>query len=138
VRGEGATYHVYVTNLPVGPARVWRFYNDPARLELLIRELKHDYALGHITTRRFHANALYFEVLRLAHNLVVGIRACCLPERWAHATLATIRNHFFLVPAVLVRPQGRPALGFPWCLPVTPDLEAVITPLTRLRGQPLW
>jgi hypothetical protein len=132
------TYHVYVTNLPVGPVRVWRFYNDRARLELLIKELKHDYALGHIPTRRFHANALYFEVLRLAYNLVVGFQTCCLPERWAHATLATIRNHFFLLPAVLVRPQGRPALRFPRCLPAKPEIEAVTTHLARLRAQPLW
>ncbi len=132
------TYHVYVTNLVVAPERVWRFYNDRARLELIIKELKRDYALGQIPTRRFEANALYFEVLRLAYNLVVGFQTRCLPERWAQATLSTIRNHFFVLPAILVRPQGRPALRFPRHLPVKEDIEAVTKRLDRLRRHPEW
>lgn len=60
-----------VTTLDLQPKHVWRFYNDRARLELLIKELKYDDALGQIPTRRFDANALYFEILRLAYNLVV-------------------------------------------------------------------
>lgn len=131
-------YHVYVTNLPVGPARVWRFYNDRAQLELRIKELKQDYALGHIPTRRFDANALYFEILRLAYNLVSGFQTTCLPDRWAHATLATLRTHFLLLPAILVRPQGRPALRFPRYLPARADLETVNAKLAALRHQALW
>jgi hypothetical protein len=131
-------YHVYVTNLAVSPERVWRFYNHRAQLELRIKELKQDYALGHIPTRRFNANALYFEILRLAYNLVVGFQTTCLPDRWAQATLATLRTHFFLLPAVLVRPQGRPTLRFPRYLPARADLETVTTRLAKLRHQSLW
>jgi hypothetical protein len=131
-------YHAYVTNLPVGPARVWRFYNDRARLELTIKELKQDYALGEIPTRCFEANALYFEVLRLAYNLVVGFQTRCLPDRWQQATLSTVRNHFFLLPAVLAKPQGRPTLRFPRYLPAREDIDAVTQQLARLRRQPAW
>lgn len=131
-------YHAYVTNLPVSAVRVWRFYNDRARVELSIRELKQDYALGEIPTRRFNANALYFEVLRLAYNLVVGFQTSCLPPRWAASTLSTIRNHFFLLPAVLAKPQGRPALRFPGYLPAREDIHTVIDQLERLRRRPAW
>jgi hypothetical protein len=131
-------YHAYVTNLSVSPERVWRFYNDRARLELVIKELKHDYALGHIPTRRFDANAFYFELLRLAYTLVVGFQTLCLPATWQHATLGTIRTNFFLLPAVLARPQGRPALRFPQHLPAVRDIQAVMHNLTALEGQSLW
>jgi Transposase DDE domain group 1 len=46
-------YHcqVLVTNLPLRPLNLWRFYNDRAGVELLIKQLKGDYALGSIPTR---------------------------------------------------------------------------------------
>ena len=131
-------YHAYVTNLDLTPERVWRFYNDRARIELIIKELKYDYALGQLPTRRFEANALRFEILRLAYNLVVGFQTLCLPASWASATLSTIRQHFFLLPALLARPQGRPALRFPRHLPAKRDIEAVLERLRALERRPLW
>jgi hypothetical protein len=131
-------YHAYVTNLDVSPERVWRFYNDRAAIELTIKELKYDYFLGHVPTRRFEPNALHFEILRLAYNLVVGFRSLCLPPSWADATLSTIRNDFFLLPALLVRPQGRPALRFPRHLPARTDIQTVIDRLAQLRAAPPW
>ncbi len=41
-------YQVLVTNLPLQPLNLWRFYNDRAGVELLIKQLKGDYALGSI------------------------------------------------------------------------------------------
>lgn len=132
------SYHAYVTTLDLHPESVWRFYNDRARLELIVKELKHDYALGQIPTRRFDANALYFEILRLAYNLVVGFQTLCLPEAWHQATLSTIRMNFFLLPALLARPQGYPVLRIPGFLPVRPHIEAMMKKLDALRPSTLW
>lgn len=41
-------YQVLVANLPLHPLNLWRFYNDRADVELLIKQLKGNYALGHI------------------------------------------------------------------------------------------
>lgn len=131
-------YHAYVTNLPLQPDHVWRFYNARAGLELLIKELKYDYGLGHIPTRRFNANALYLQLLRLAYNLVVGFQTLCLSERWHQATLATIRHEFFLLPAVLARPQGRPTLRFPRHLPSRDDCEQLMKNMRSLHRDPVW
>lgn len=131
-------YHAYVTNLDLQPEHVWRFYNARAGLELLIKELKYDYGLGHIPTRRFTANVLYFELLRLAYNLVVGFQVLCLPERWHRATLATIRHEFLLLPAVLARPQGRPTLRFPRHLPARNDCEKVMKNMSALHCETVW
>lgn len=131
-------YHAYVTNLNLHPDRVWRFYNARAGLELLIKELKYNYGLGHIPTRRFHANTLYFQLLRLAYNLVVGFQTLCLNERWHQATLVTIRHEFFLLPAVLARPQGRPTLRFPHHLPSREDCEQLMKNMRSLHRDPVW
>lgn len=131
-------YHAYVTNLDLRPEHIWHFYNARAGLELLIKELKHDYGLGHIPTRRFHANALYFQLLRLAYNLVVGFQTLCLSERWHRATLTTIRREFFLLPAVLARPQGRPTLRFPQHLPAREEYEKLMTNMRALHRDPVW
>jgi hypothetical protein len=131
-------YHAYVTNLDLQPARIWRFYNDRAELELLIKELKYNYGLGHIPTRRFDANALYFQLLRLAYNLVGGFQTLCLPPRWHRATLGTIRTDFFMLPAVLARPQGYPTLRFPRFLPARVDCENVMKNLKTLDRQSIW
>jgi hypothetical protein len=56
-------YQVLVTNLPLRPLNLWRFYNDRAGVELLIKQLKRDYALGSIPTRHFFANETYFHLL---------------------------------------------------------------------------
>jgi hypothetical protein len=104
----------------------------------VIKELKRDYALGQIPTRRLNANACYFEILRLAYTLVVGFQTLCLPQSWQHATLSTIRANFFMVPAVLVRPHGYPILRMPGFLPIRSDLEALIKKLDSLRGSQLW
>ena len=75
-------YQVLVTNLPLQPLNLWRFYNDRAGIELLIRQLKGDYALGSIPTRHFFANETYFHLLLLAYNLVNWFKRLCLPARF--------------------------------------------------------
>jgi len=103
-------YHVYVTNLALRPVNVWRFYNQRATVELLIKELKSAYPLAKIPTRFWHANEAYFHLLLFTYNLVHWFKRLCLPPRWHSATLRTIQTELLLVPAELVRPQGAPFL----------------------------
>ncbi len=49
----GYSYQVLVTNLSLTPLHLWRFYNQRARAELIIRELKDAYALEKIPTKDF-------------------------------------------------------------------------------------
>lgn len=56
----GYRYQVLVTNLSLTPLNLWRFYNQRARAELIIRELKDAYALGKIPTKDFLANEAFF------------------------------------------------------------------------------
>lgn len=106
-------YQVLVTNLPLRPLNLWRFYNARAGIELLIRQLKGDYALGSIPTRHFFANETYFHLLLLAYNLINWFRRLCLPPEFQNATLQTLRHKILLMPAQLSRAGNRPSLALP-------------------------
>jgi hypothetical protein len=106
-------YQVLVTNLPLEPLNLWRFYNDRAAVELIIRQLKGDYALGRIPTRHYLANETYFHLLLLAYNLTNWFQRLCLPPEFQAATLQTLRQKILLMPAQLRRTDNRPRLILP-------------------------
>lgn len=104
------TYQVFVTNLPLTPLPLWRFYNARARAELIIRQLKEAYALGKIPTRDFPANLAFFHLALFAYNCLNWFKRYCAPAAFQRATLQRLRQQLFLAPAMLVRPAGRPTL----------------------------
>lgn len=110
---KGFTYQAIVTSLPLTPYRVWRFYNDRAEAELVIRELKEAYALGKIPTGIWKANVAYFHLVCFAYNLLNWFKRLCLPEPFKRASLITIRNKLLAIPGELVWPQGAPLLKLP-------------------------
>jgi hypothetical protein len=103
-------YRAWVTNLALSPEGVWHFYDGRAGMEPRIYELRENFALRKIPTGDFAANALYLEVIRLAHNLVTSFQQTCLPENWRNLTLGTLRYRLFWLPGQLTRPQNRPTL----------------------------
>jgi hypothetical protein len=106
-------YQVLVTNLSLQPLNLWRFYNDRAGVELVIRQLKGDYAIGSIPTRHFFANETYFHLLLLAYNLVNWFKRLCLPPQFQNATLQTLRQQILLMPVQLVRTGRSSRLNIP-------------------------
>jgi len=106
-------YQVLVTNLALQPLNLWRFYNDRAGVELIIKQLKGEYMLGNIPTRHFLANETYFHLLLLAYNLVNWFKRLCLPPDYQRATLQTLRHKILLMPAQLQRVGNRPRLTLP-------------------------
>ena len=103
-------YQVLVTNLALQPINLWRFYNDRAAVELIIKELKADYPLTKIPTHHFLANEAYFQLLLFSYNLINWFKRLCLPERFHTMTLRTLRAQLLLIPAELVRVDNRPIL----------------------------
>jgi hypothetical protein len=103
-------YQAIVTDLDLTPLHVWRFYNDRAEAELVIRELKEAYALGKIPSRRWQVDEAYFQLVVFAYHLLNWFRRLCLPPELQRWTLRTPRNQLLLVPAELVRPHGIPTL----------------------------
>jgi len=126
-------YQVLVTNLPLQPLNLWRFYNDRAGVELLIKQLKGDYALGSIPTRHFFANETYFHLLLLAYNLVNWFKRLCLPPEFQHATLQTLRQRILLMPAQLRRSDNRPRLLLPASGPREAAWKYALQQIPRLK-----
>jgi hypothetical protein len=131
----GYTYQVIVTNLSLKPLNLWRFYNQRATGELIIRELLEAYTLGKIPTRDWASNQAYFHMVLLAYNLINWFKRLCLPDDWQRLNLQTIRNRLFLVPAQLVRPRGRPILSLPSSYPYSKTFIQVFKNIKALANE---
>jgi hypothetical protein len=130
----GYSYQVLVTNLELTPLHVWRFYNQRARAELIIRELKDAYALGKIPTKDFPANEAFFQMVLLAYNLLNCFKRLCAPPHLQRATLQRLRQRLFLVPSQLVRPGGVPTLRIAPSYPYVADFLETLRRIRRLRS----
>lgn len=95
------------------PLNLWRCDNDRAGVELVIKQLKGDYALGSIPPRHFFANETYFHLLLLAYNLGNGFKRLCLPSDFQNVPLQTLRHKILLMPAQLRRTHNRPRVVMP-------------------------
>jgi len=126
-------YRAWVTNLPLTPEGVWHFYDGRAGMEPRIFELRENFALRKIPTGDFAANALYLEVIRLAHNLVTTFRQTCLPPEWHDLTLGTLRYRLFWLPAELTRPQNRPTLRLADSPLIRSWTDSILTRMHRLK-----
>ena len=129
----GYTYQAVVTNLALQPLNLWRFYNQRARAELIIRELKYAYALGKIPTNNFQTNEAFFQIVLLAYNLLNWFKRLCVPPHLQRATLQRLRQRLFVVPAQLVRPGGIPTLRLAPSYPWTSDFLETLRRIRRLR-----
>ncbi|MFI5340604.1 MAG: IS1380 family transposase [Candidatus Methylomirabilales bacterium] len=108
------THHrALVTNLSITPEAVYRFYCDQGFQELLLREFKDSYALAHIPTRSFWANATYMEMVLWAYDLVLAFQRLCLPEEVQDWNISTLRRELWWLPAEWVRHGHRNILWLP-------------------------
>lgn len=106
-------YQVIVTNLPLSPESVYRFYIGRCAVELNVKELKENFSLIKIPSRAFLANEVYFHLNLSAYNIMNWFKRLCLPKQFQHFTLRTIRTEFLMLPAKLVRTGNRNLLRLP-------------------------
>lgn len=106
-------YHVLVSNLPLQPWRIWRFYFRHAQIEKNIRELLYDYPLGRIPARDWIANVAFFHLVLLAYDIVHWFKRLYLPKEYLNATLETVRTAFLTIPARLTKQGSRNVLSLP-------------------------
>lgn len=106
-------YHVLVTNLELSPEGVWYFYSDRAAIEINIKELKWDFFLTKIPTRKFLANQAHLQLLLLDYDLFRWFQMLCLPPRFQSKTLKWVRRRLLIVPGRFVTPGNKNILRFP-------------------------
>lgn len=80
-------------------------------VELVTADIKHS-AFAHAPSRHFQANAAWFTLATLAHNLTRAVGALASVFH-ARAITATIRDHLVNVPGRLARSARRRSAGRP-------------------------
>ena len=125
-------YHAFVSNLPLRPAAIYRFYTNRANAELDLRELKGGLPLGKVPTTRFLANAVHFELILLAYDLVNWFRHLCLSGAWKRARLQTLRYELFMLPARLLTVHHRNVLKLPDRYPHRQRFRQALAHIRRL------
>jgi len=114
VLGKKYAYQVIITNLPLLPESVYRFYLCRCSQEVYgIKELKWNFSTAKIPTRYFLANEVYFHLNLFAYNIVNWFKRACLPKQFQRWTLHTVHTELLMLPARLVRPGGETTLTLP-------------------------
>lgn len=104
------TYRLYITNTDWSSHKVVRFYRKRANAENLIRELKEGYALDHILSEDFLANAVFFQLQLLAHNLVELFKYAHLERSWWRLRIKQLRFRLINIAGVIARHARRTVL----------------------------
>jgi len=104
------SYRLYITNTDWSPHKVVRFYRKRADAENLIRELKQGYALDHILSEDFLANAVFFQLELLAYNLVEVFKYVHLNRSWWRLRIKQLRYRLINIAGVVARHARRTVL----------------------------
>jgi hypothetical protein len=67
--------------------------------------------------------------------LINWFKRLCLPDDWQRLNLQTIRNRLLLVPAQLLRPQGRPILSLPSSYPYSKAFIQIFKNIKKLTDE---
>lgn len=106
-------YQVFVTNLDLEPENVLHFYNGRTGLEIDVKELKYDFFLSKIPTRKFLSNQAHLKLLLLDYDLFRWFQILCLPQQFQSKTLKWIRRNLLIIPGKFVTPGNKNVLRFP-------------------------
>jgi hypothetical protein len=107
-------HHAVITNIPThSPRAIIRWHRKRADLENLIKEAKYGFALAHLPCGTLTANAAYFQIALLAHNLVQAWKLLTLPSGWHRYTVKTLRFRLLCVAGTVTRHARQLTLNLP-------------------------
>jgi len=116
---KGHTYQVIVTNIEDwAPEEVWRFYNNRANVENMVKEGVLGYGLDVAVSHSYAGNMAHFFITMLTYNLMNWLKEGVLGQQKVKRMAKWVRQHFFLIPGRLVR-KGRKLIlrlsqSYPW------------------------
>ncbi|WP_040617079.1 IS1380 family transposase, partial [Roseibium sp. TrichSKD4] len=92
-----------VTNLPMEPEWIIRFYNQRGTAEQHIKEGKNAITWTRLSCKRFCDNEVRLQLHALAYNLGVFLQGLDLPEEVADWSLTSIQSRLIKIGAKVVR-----------------------------------
>lgn len=108
----GTAYRVrgIVTNMDLDGASIVRFhYGRCGKGEEIHSVLKSDFAGGVLPSKRFGANAAWWAIVVLAHNLMTAMRRLAFPKSLRNKRMKAIRFLAVAIPAFIARHARRVA-----------------------------
>ena len=126
-----------VTNLPMEPEEVTRFYNRRGTAEQHIKEGKHAFHWTRLSCRRFRDNEVRLQLLALAYNLAIFLRCIELPETMADWSLTSLQLKLIKIGARVVRHARAITFQLAEVAVTGPMVRAILTAIRQLRAPPL-
>lgn len=109
-------YHVIASNRDETTAATLIWYRQRGETsENGIKELKIGFGMERMPCGQFRANAAFFRIGVIAHNLFVLFQHSALDQGWRRHKVATVRWRLFHVPGKVVRHAGA------WVLKIAPQ-----------------
>ena len=125
-----------VTNLPMEPDWVVRFYNQRGTAEQHIKEGKYAFRWTRLSCRRFRDNEVRLQLHALAYNLATFLRCIELPEAMADWSLTSLQLKLIKIGARVVRHARAITFQLAEVAVTGPMVRAILAAIHRLRVPP--
>jgi len=106
-------WQVIVTNSQMMATDVWHFYNQRACCENFIKEGIYGFGLDNNVCKSFEGNALWFEMVMFAYNLLNWFKEMGLGLKLRKRFVSWVRERVLLIPGKLVKRSRRFILKLP-------------------------
>ena len=126
-----------VTNLPMEPDWVVRFYNQRGTAEQHIKEGKYAFRWTRLSCKRFRDNEVRLQLHALAYNLATFLRGIELPEAMADWSLTSLQLKLIKIGARVVRHARAITFQLAEVAVTGTMVRAVLAAIRRLRAPPL-
>jgi hypothetical protein len=125
-----------VTNLPMEPDWVVRFYDQRDTAEQHIKEGKYAFHWTRLSCRRFRDNEVRLQLHALAYNLAAFLRCIELPEAMADWSLTSLQLKLIKIGARVVRHARAITFQFSEVAVTGPMVRTILAAIHRLRAPP--
>jgi hypothetical protein len=125
-----------VTNLPMEPDWVVRFYNQRGTAEQHIKEGKYAFRWTRLSCKRFRDNEVRLQLHALAYNLATFLRCIELPEAMADWSLTSLQLKLIKIGARVVRHARAITFQLAEVAVTGPMVRAILDAIRRLRAPP--
>jgi hypothetical protein len=125
-----------VTNLPMEPDWVVRFYNQRGTAEQHIKEGKHTFRWTRLSCRRFRDNEVRLQLHALAYNLATFLRCIELSEEMADWSLTSLQLKLIKIGARVVRYARAITFQLAEVVVTGPMVRVILAAIHRLRAPP--
>ena len=126
-----------VTNLPMEPDWVVRFYNQRGTAEQHIKEGKYAFRWTRLSCKRFRDNEVRLQLHALAYNMATFLRCIELPEAMADWSLTSLQLELIKIGARVVRHARAITFQLAEVAVTGPMVRAILAAIHRLRAPPI-